>query len=160
MKPKLYLQKRSDSTYRLHLELMLRRGYDMASIVHRTLHPEDTPQGICREVVINLHRIPYTSHKSPLEAAIPIGIKEKAEGCAVRIKVKVIPREDEQNPEKQLFEDIINLREIIEIREKTTMKPVRGNTWTRTRGFTSTRSLDPNPKGKGKNSYIDDENWS
>ncbi|MEZ4775792.1 MAG: hypothetical protein R3D00_21610 [Bacteroidia bacterium] len=134
MEPKLYLQKRADNAYQLHVDLPLRRGYDFAGITHVSFTPGEENRNICRELKITLARIPYTSHDAPLELALPISIREKAEGCALRVVVEVIPL-GESVPDTVIFEKIVCLKDIVELREKRHSETVSSWQWTRVRSL-------------------------
>ncbi|MDX2249459.1 MAG: hypothetical protein SF052_21930 [Bacteroidia bacterium] len=134
MEPQLYLQKRADNAYQLHLKLQLRRGYDFAGISHISFNPDSCEHNICREVKITLARIPYTAHEAPLELALPISIREKAEGCGLRVVVVVIPQ-GAILPESPIFEKIICLKDIVELREKKHSGAVTSYQWTRVRSL-------------------------
>lgn len=134
MEPKIFLKKRADSAYQLCFQLNMRRGYDLAGIFHTSLNPELSDNQICREIKISLVRIPYTAHDAPLEFSLPVSIKEKAEGCALRIAISLIDPEDRQ-AESILFEKTLCLKEMVELRETKNSGVPASFQWTRVRSL-------------------------
>ncbi|MEZ4826462.1 MAG: hypothetical protein R3C61_09225 [Bacteroidia bacterium] len=134
MEPKIFLKKRADSAYQLCLQLNMRRGYDFAGISHYSMNPDLSDNHICREIKISLVRIPYTVHDAPLEFALPVSIKEKAEGCALRVFVTLIDAED-HTAEAILFDKTLCLKEMIELRETKHSGTPATFQWTRVRSL-------------------------